>query len=245
MKRSIKSRYQLMLLIFFAIFILESALILVTLVRPDSIVQLRNNIHSIVILFILILFVYFIVLFYYIPYQFEKGLKEIYDILEDISEGKYDIDLELRTYHQKEEISSLINALQKMMHIIIRFDGLKGDKIFEQHQRLQFLLDLLPEGCLIISNIGEIIYNNDFIRNHFPELAENLNIIEVLLPPYIEDELKPMLLDSLKNGDSLHENRFKAGQDGNSYTLNSRIVRNRKGQTVSAVFVITQAGDNV
>lgn len=239
MKRSLKSRYQILMIIFFGIFVLESALILLAVINPVSLYQLRENIHSIVILFIFVLFVYFLVLFYYIPYKYEQGLKQIYQIMDEISEGKYQIDLELKTLHQYSEIADLITAMQKMMSIVIRFDSLKAEKIFEHHQRIQQLTNMLPEGCLIISLIGEILYVNEALKQEFPELTENLNIIETLLPTYIESELKPLILTSLRSGENIKQQPFSIGGEDKSYSLSSSIVRNRKGQPVGAVFVIT------
>jgi signal transduction histidine kinase len=239
MKRSLKSRYQILMIIFFAIFILESALILLAVIKPVSLYQLQENIHSIVILFIFILFVYFLVLFYYIPYKYEQGLKQIYQIMDEVSEGKYLIDLELKTHNQYDEIADLITAMQKMMSIVIRFDSLKADKIFEHHQRIQLLINMLPEGCLILSLIGEILYVNEALKLEFPELTEDLNIIETLLPAHIEKELKPLILGSLRNGENIKQKSFSVGEDGKLHYLSSSIVRNRKGQPVGAVFVIT------
>lgn len=227
------------MIIFFGIFILESALILLAVINPVSLDQLRENIHSIVILFIFVLFVYFLVLFYYIPYKYDQGLKQIYHIMDEISEGKYQIDLELKTHLQYAEIADLITAMQKMMTIVIRFDSLKAEKIFEHHQRIQQLINMLPEGCLILSLIGEIQYVNETLKQEFPELAENLNIIETLLPAYIESDLKPLILTSLRNGENIKQQTFIVGVEGKPYNLSGSIVRNRKGQPVGAIFIIT------
>ncbi|MFO7660045.1 MAG: hypothetical protein R6V77_03955 [Candidatus Cloacimonadaceae bacterium] len=241
MKKSLKKRYQILLLIFFAIFIIESALILVTVLSNGSITRLKADLQSIVIMFVFIQFIYFVVLFYYIPYQYEHANREIYHILQEISEGKYQIDLEAKTYNQSEEITNLIKALHRMMNIVSKFDSLKADKIYEHHQRIQMLINMIPQGCLIMSIIGEIVYINDFVKKNFPALTENLNIMETLLPDYVEAELKPLLIESLKSGNNLQNKTVTISAQNVSYLINSSIVRNRKGQSTGAIFIIVKA----
>lgn len=244
MKKSLRSKYQVLLLVFFALFILESALILMTAYGPIRLQQLKSDIQSIVIFFLFMQFVYFVVLFYYVPYQYDKALNEIYQLMNEISEGKYQIDLDLKTHKQGEEVTSLIQALNKMMSIIIRFDNLKTEKIYEHHQRLQLLMNLIPQGCLIITIIGEIVYCNDFIKQNFPALYDNLNMLETLLPEYLEDEFKPTIIDSIKEGSNIHDKIINITSLKSSYTLNSSIVRNRKGQSIGAIFMVEKVISN-
>lgn len=242
MKKSLKNRYQILLLIFFAIFIIESALILVSVYNTGNLAMLKADLQSIVILFVLFQFIYFIVLFYYIPYQYDRALKDIYQILQEISEGKYQIDLEAKTCNQTTEIVSLMTALSRMMNIIIRFDSLKADKIYEHHQRIQSLISMIPEGCIIMSIIGEIVYENDFVKTHFPALTENLNLLETLLPDYVEDELKPLMMESIKNANNLQDRKIVIkSQENAAFRVDSSIIRNRKGQPTGAIFIIVKA----
>lgn len=241
MKKSLKTKYQVLLIIFFAIFILESALILMTVLSPIRLLQLKTDIQSIVILFLLLQFVYFVVLFYYVPYQYDYALKEIYKMMNEISEGKYQIDIDLKTHKQGEEIQNLMYGLYKMMNIIIRFDNLKTEKIYEHHQRLQMLINMIPQGCLVITIIGEIVYCNDFIKENFPVLHENLNILETLLPEYMEDELKPIMIDSIKTGNNMHEKLVDVASLNSKYVISNSIVRNRRGQSIGAIFIIVKA----
>jgi len=241
MKKSIKSKYQILLLIFFAVFILEATLILMTAYSPIGHERLKTDIQSIVILFMLFQFVYFVVLYYYVPYQYDHALKEIYQMMREISEGKYQIDLDLKTHQQGEEIQNLMVGLHKMMNIIIRFDNLKTEKIYEHHQRIQMLISMIPQGCLIITITGEIVYCNDFVKDNFPVLYENLNILETLLPEYMEDELKPMMIESIKTGNNIHEKMVSIASIKATYVISNSIVRNRRGQSIGAIFIIVKA----
>jgi len=241
MKRTLRLKYQILLLIFLAIIILETVLVFSALIITKNPILLKSKVQFILILFFLIQFVYFIVLFYFIPHQYERALKEIQNIIKEISEGKMQIDYELVTHNQDLETVNLISAMERMMNIIIRFDNLKTDKIFEHHQRLQALVNLIQEGCLIITIIGEIVYLNDFVTRNFPALSENLNIIETLLPDYLEDALKPRIIVSLKNSENIHDDIIEISQLNSKFKVNSSIIRNRKGQTAGAVFTIDKA----
>jgi signal transduction histidine kinase len=240
MKKSLRAKYQLLLLIFFIVIIAESAVILVVFHTPMSLEQLKGSIQSLIILFIVIKFVLFVGLFYYIPYQYEHALKEIHRIIHEISEGKYQIDLEQKTLNQNLEIKDLMIAMQKMMSIIIRFDALKTDKIYEHHQRLQALINMMPQGCMIVSVIGEIVYINGTMMKAFPALVENLNIFETLLPDSVENEFKPILIDCIRSGRNLHSLPLKIKSSDNVLTISSSIVRNKKGLTTGAIFILVK-----
>jgi signal transduction histidine kinase len=241
MKKTLRSKYQFLLLIFFAIFILESALILIAFHSEYNLVQIKGSVQSIIILFMLVQFIFFVTIYYYIPYQYDHALKEIYRLIHEISEGRYQIDLEIKTQNQSEEISDLMAALQKMMNIIIRFDSLKADKIYEHHQRIQTLIKMIPQGCMIVSVIGEIAYMNDFVKDKFPTLSENMNILETMLPDYIEDGLKLIIIDSIKTGNNIHNKHLEIKSADNAYKISSGIIRNRKGHTTGAIFILTKA----
>ncbi len=241
MKKSLKNRYQILLLVFLVLIVLGSAFILMTVYNAFNLAQLKADIQSIVILFMLLQFIYFIVLFYYVPFQYEQALKEIYQILQEISEGKYQIDLDIKTHNQVSEIKNLMVAMQRMMNIIIKFDSLKGDKIYEHHQRIQLLINMIPQGCLIMTIIGEIVYINNYVKDTFPALTENLNILETLLPEYIEDEFKPIMIESIKSGNNLHDKVITIKSMESKFKLNSSIIRNRKGLPIGAIFIIIKA----
>lgn len=238
MKKSLKGKYQYLLFIFFGIFILESVLIILTILRPISVEQLKLDIQSIVIFFIFVQFIYFIILFYYVPFKYDLAYREVHQLINEIAEGKYLINFDLKIYNQDAEIQSLIRALQKMMDIIVRFDNLKADKVYEHHQRLQMLINMLPEGCIVMSAIGEIVYCNNYIKDTFPVFTESLNVLETLLPEYLEKNLRPLISDTIKYGNNLHDKPFLIPSLNRTFLLNSSIVHNRKGHLIGAVFVI-------
>lgn len=240
MKKSLKGKYQFLLVIFFLIFIIEAGLIFVTLYNSNSLNSMRADIQFIVILFVMIKFIYFIIMFYYIPFKYDLAFRELTILIQEISEGKHEFDLELKTHNQSHEVAILMEAMKRMMNVIIRFDSLKTDKIFEHHQRIQLLINMIPEGCLVISIIGEIVYMNNFVKENFPDLNENLNIIETYLPEYIESDLKPIMIESIKNGNNLHDKLIKTSLNEQEYKLNSSIVRNRKGASIGAIFIIVK-----
>jgi hypothetical protein len=241
MKKSLRGKYQFLMVIFFAIIILEAGLIFLTAFNSTTLNSMKADIQFIVILFVMIQFIYFIIMFYYVPFKYEQAFRELTLLIQEISEGKHEFDLELKTHNQSLEIINLMHAMKRMMNVIIRFDSLKTDKIFEHHQRIQLLINMIPEGCLLISIIGEIVYMNDFVKVNFPDLSDNLNIIETYLPEYIESDLKPIMIDSIKSGNNLHDKMIKINSKNQVYKLNSSIVRNRKGASIGAIFIIVKA----
>ncbi len=243
MKPSLKNKYQFLLFIFFAVFILESVLIILTILRPSPVQQLKLDIQSIVIFFMFVQFIYFVIMFYYIPYKYEQAYREVHQIINEIAEGKYQIDFDLKSYHQASEIQSLIKAMQRMMEIIVRFDNLKSEKVYEHHQRLQLLVNMLPQGCIIMSAIGEIVYCSNYIKDTFPALTESLNVLETLLPDYLEESLKPLITHCIKAGNNLHDMEFEIASQNKKYLLNSSLVHNRKGQISGAIFIIVNSDD--
>ncbi len=238
MKKSLRKKFQIMMVLFFGLFIVESILIILAVMMPLNIQQMRLDIQFIIILFMFITFIYFIILFYYIPYKYDHSYKALHQIFGEVSEGNYQIDLDLKTHLQDEEVQNLIIAFDKMMNIIQRFDELKVEKVYEHHQRLQGLLSLIPHGCMIVTTIGEIVYLNEQVKAEFPVFEENLNIIETLLPEKYETSMKPVIVEGLSSGVNLHQREVVIIPEEPSYKISSTLIKNRKGQSTGAVFLI-------
>ncbi|HOD17251.1 MAG TPA: hypothetical protein PKJ14_01210 [Candidatus Cloacimonadota bacterium] len=241
MKKSLQSHFRLLLFFFFLVSILESVLIFLAVRQTDNPQKLVSDTHLLVLLFLFIQFVFFVILYYYIPYQYSRAFEELKKIMKEISEGKYQFDLENRTAHQAREIADLMSALQDMMNVINRFDSLKTEKISEQHIRTQQLINMLPQGCLIMNITGEILYVNRVAAKFFPELTENLNILETYLTQTVETEFKPLLINSIKSGENLHNRKLGISELGITLNINSSIVKNRKNQPTGVIFLFVKA----
>ncbi len=172
MKRSFKTRYHILIAILFGIIVLQTLILLFSVAQAQDLATLASDIHSIVIIFVFLIFVYIVILYNYIPYRLHKAIYEVEQLIEEISSGNYQIDIDSSIYDQDKDFQELVNALNKMLEIITRFDQAKAEKIFEHHQRLQLLINLLPQSILITGANGDVVYCNDPLRKRFPMISE-------------------------------------------------------------------------
>ena len=153
-----------MVAILFAIIAVQALLLMVTLSAQRPVQDLITDLQTIIIIFVFVLFIYLIVIYNYIPYKLHKALKEVRAQIDEISNGNYNLDFDSSLYDQDSDIQELLLSLKKMLGIIIRFDQVKADKIFEHHQRINQLINLLPQAVLITGINGDVIYCNDSFR---------------------------------------------------------------------------------
>ncbi len=238
MKRSFKYKYHLLLIVLFGIIALESLLLLVSLNRTEAVSNLITDMQSIIIIFVFIIFVYMIIMYNYIPFRMHKAIKEIRSVIEEISNGNYYIDIDSSMYDQDKDIQEVILAIQKMLGIIIRFDQVKAEKIFEHHQRIQQLINIIKQGILITSTNGDVIYCNDVFREHYPTISEMNNINELIFKEEFNAKLFDTLAEALRYGNNLYDIPVKDSVSPRSVVINGSIVRNRKGNSSGAVFVL-------
>ena len=118
------------------------------------------------------------------------------------------------------------------------FDQAKADKIYEHHQRIQLLINLIPEAVLITGSNGDIVYCNDSLRAEFPNLTEMVNLNELIWKKDYHTRIFAVVLDSLRYG----KNLYNVSVDDLVYlgktVINGSIIRNRKGLSTGAVFVM-------
>ncbi len=238
MKRSFRSKYHLLLLVLFVTIILQSVLMLITIDNAKSLNQLTNDMHSIIIIFMFIIFVYVIVIYNYIPFRVSKAIKEIQVIIDDISDGNYTLDIDQSLYDADGSIQNLVHALKKMLNIIVRFDQLKADKIFEHNQRIHQLINLLPEMILILSANAETIYINESFRKMYGGILENMSISELILKDEFDNSVFHVILESIRNGNNVYNHTVKNPKKKAEIVINGSIVRNRKGNSNGAVYLL-------
>ena len=82
MNRSINSRYRLLITILLGLLLLESLLLLASIVRAKDLTLLASDLQTIIIVFVFIIFIYGIVIFNYIPFRLKKSVREVSDIIE-------------------------------------------------------------------------------------------------------------------------------------------------------------------
>jgi signal transduction histidine kinase len=227
-----------MIAILFGIIVLQTIALLFSVARAQDLLTLANDIHSLVIIFVFIIFVYIVILYNYIPYRLHKAIQEVEKLIEEISTGNYQIDIDSSIYDQDKDFQELIYALDKMLGIIARFDQAKADKIFEHHQRLQLLINLLPQSVLITGANGDVVYCNEPLRKRFPMISETVNLNELIWKNDYHNRIFSVILDSLRYGNNIYDVIVEDVVYLDKVRINGSIVRNRKGLSTGAVYVL-------
>jgi signal transduction histidine kinase len=227
-----------MIAVLFGLIIMQTAILLLAVSRAKSLYSLATDIHSIVIVFVFLIFVYIVILYNYIPYKLRRAMKELGTLVDSISSGNYQIDIDSSTYDQDQDFQDLVFALDKMLGIIMRFDQAKGDKIFEHHQRLQLLINLLPQSILITGANGDVVYCNENLRKRLPMISEMVNLNELILKDDYHARMIAVILDALRYGNNIYDVLVEDLIYLGKVRINGSIVRNRKGISTGAVYVL-------
>jgi len=238
MKRSFKTRYHILIAILFGIIVLQTLILLFSVAQAQDLATLASDIHSIVIIFVFLIFVYIVILYNYIPYRLHKAIYEVEQLIEEISSGNYQVDIDSSIYDQDKDFQELVNALNKMLEIITRFDQAKADKIFEHHQRLQLLINLLPQSILITGANGDVVYCNEPLRKRFPMISETVNLNELIWKNDYYSRIFSVIMDSLRYGNNIYDVIVEDVVYLGKVRINGSVVRNRKGISTGAVYVL-------
>lgn len=244
MKRSIKKRYHLMLIFLFALIVTQFFTVLFTIWKADSLYVLASDIQSIMIVFMFAIFVYLVLIFNYLPYRLSRAVKRVQDLIDEISNGNYQIDIDSTRFEHDHDFQELIFSLQKMLDIIMRFDAVKADKIYEHNQRISQLINLLPQIVLIVNVNGDIVYINDIFRKRFPTISDTSNLNEVIQKDEFYARIFDVITESLRFGNNIYDE--KVGLEGSSQIalIEGSIIRNRKGISSGGVYTVELIGDH-
>ncbi len=238
MKRSLKSKYHLFISIMFILVALQSVSLIIAVSQAKNLMGLASDIQSIVIIFLFGIFVYFVFLYNYIPFKLHKAINEVEKLVEQISNGSYQIDIDSSVYDQDKDIQQLIFALEKMLNIVSRFDQVKADKIFEHHQRIQLLINLINQSVLITGANGDVVYCNERFRKRFPLIAETMNIGEVIWKDDYHVRIFSVISNALRYGNNISNVVVDNLVYLDKVSISGSIVRSRKGVSTGAVFVM-------
>lgn len=233
----------MMVAILFAIIAVQALLLMVTLSAQRPVQDLITDLQTIIIIFVFVLFIYLIVIYNYIPYKLHKALKEVRAQIDEISNGNYNLDFDSSLYDQDSDIQELLLSLKKMLGIIIRFDQVKADKIFEHHQRINQLINLLPQAVLITGINGDVIYCNDSFRRAYPSISEMSNLSEMIFKDEFNRKVFDSILEALRYGNNLADTLIKEETGSRAVSIDGSIIRNRKGVGTGSVFVMDFRGD--
>jgi len=241
MKRSFKASIQTVILILLIVVIIQSALLL--LAANDVNGAVKHNIQSLVITFFFIIFIYLIFMFYYVPFRVHKAHKELYSLIVELSDGNYDKKIDATLYDSDVDVQRLVSAIQKMLSALRRFDHLKTTKVFEQNQRIQQMINLLPQGVMILNLSGDLAYCNDVMRRKLSWIQDGINVNELILKNTHEADMINVITSSLRNGNNTYKSLVVSKDGTRQVAINGSIIRDREGKPTGGVYVLDMSED--
>lgn len=243
MRQSFKKRYHALITVLFLIISLEFIVVLYTIGQATDIYSLASDIQSIMIIFMFGIFIYLVIIYNYLPFRLHRSVQRVQELVEEISSGNYQLDIESSLLDQDRDFQELILSLQKMLDIIIRFDAVKSDKIYEHHQRIGQLIDLLPLSVIITTLNGDLVYLNDKFRQRFPGIDEQNNLNDLLLKDKLYHRIFDLIRESLRLGNNIYDALLEDENSPIKVLIKGSIIRNRKGNASGAVITMEFSGE--
>lgn len=206
----------------------------------DEVTTNYNDIESTIYIILLVQFVVTLILIFNLTNFLKQALSNIHKILEDISKGNYNIDIDISTYKERldQEFVDIIISIKNALIIFRRFDELKKEKIVEQKNRLKTLLNIAENGFIITSMNGDIMYINQPVKDVFSSLNEETNLYDDSFVPEIEKSIKKYVISTLENKSHIDTQKYFIATLKRHITIKGSIVRNRNGDAVGAVFCL-------
>ncbi|MCF7858745.1 MAG: cell wall metabolism sensor histidine kinase WalK [Candidatus Cloacimonetes bacterium] len=237
MKLLFTKKIRLLLSIIFVITLLQSGIILHLLNNPNSYFQMKLDIINTIYVGIFVQLIIVLFIIFYIPIYLHKAFSEINNIIKDVSNGVYNIDVDLSSYKTSfdKEFFAVINLLVDMSKAILTFDNLKKDKIVEQHNRIVSILNLTEDGFLIFDIKGNFVYINDNVTNTFATFEDKSNILEDKFPPEIENNVKKYAQNLLSSKTKQEPQQFFVPSMKRHIVLNSALIRDPAGKPTGAI----------
>jgi PAS domain-containing protein len=119
----------------------------------------------------------------------------------------------------------------------------KADKIYEHHQRLNQLINLLSEIVLIVTVNGDIVYINEVFRKRFPTITDTGNLNEVIQKDDFNARIFDMINKSLRFGDNIYDETVQIEGSSQTALIKGSVIRNRKGVASGGVYTVEIIGE--
>ncbi len=241
MKTSFMGKIRILIIILFLISLIQRLIILKLMLNFNDPVILRQDIQNTVLITIFLQFLLTVIIFFYLPVFLHNTFSEIHQILKDISQGNYKIDIDLENFEKNldREFYAVILEIKKMLRSIITFDKLKKEMIMEHHSRIISILNLTENGFIIVDINGNIVYINDHVTGVFSAISENINILETNFPPDIENNIKKYIQNLIKFQTKQETHMFFLPILKRHISLKSAIVWGVNGEMTGAVVSIS------
>ena len=239
-------RIRILITIFLALFILQSVFLLITVVDNSTKIsspefeEFKNILFNLQLVFFFLFFIISVIYFFFIPVFLRRSLKDTDHIINEISRGNYNIDINEYDYKKRNdpEIVKIIMAMQKMIKVILSFDHAKKEKIIEHYNRLTSIMRIVDSGIIVLKLDGEISFVSDTASEQFPGLESDINLISNGFSPEVENNIKKYAMTVLKSRSQQADQQFFFPSQKRHLTLKSSIVRNETGEAIGAVIGI-------
>ncbi|MCF7793142.1 MAG: PAS domain-containing protein [Candidatus Cloacimonetes bacterium] len=244
MKNTFTGKIRFLVILLFLITITQTGIIFQLMDSSVDIADLKMNIQNTLFITVFLQFMIVIIIIFYIPVFLHKAFSEIHNILKDISQGIYNIDIDLDVYNRSmdKEFLAVLDSINEMLKSVLTFDKLKKDKIVEHHNRILAILNLTDDGFMALDVKGNIVYINDIVTKTFPSISENQNMIESNFPPEVENNIKKYILHILKSKTKQQPQQFFMPSMKKHISLNSAVIRDANGQMAGVVVSFTNLG---
>ncbi|MBW6516264.1 MAG: hypothetical protein K0B81_06585 [Candidatus Cloacimonetes bacterium] len=240
MKISIKKRISVFLFIILLLALIQYVLVSITINQSREISLTVREISTIMLIFLLAQTFLVIILISFLPSYLKKMLNAVESIINEISRGSYNQSIDLEEYRKSydKELVEVVDSIKKMLIIILKFDGMKKEKIQEQRSRIVALLNLTENGFMIVNQKGDIIYTNHLIKEHFPTMTEDSNIIELNFGLEIDNNIKNYVTSIVKTQSKARQKQFYMDSMKRHITVRDELVRDANGNFIGAVIGI-------
>ena len=241
MRFSFTGKIRLLIVFMFIVAILQAGIILHLISNSSSFIQMKLDVQNTIFIGLFIQFLLTLIIIFYVPIFLHKAFSEIHNIIKDITQGVYTIEIDLDNYKTTidKEFFAVISILKDMLKSILTFDKLKKEKIIEHHNRIVSILNLTDDGFVIVDIKGNFIYMNEKVTNTFPALSDKSNIIEANFPPEIENNIKKYTLNILNSYTKQEPQQFFVPSLKRHIVLNSAMIRDVTGQPTGAIIALT------
>lgn len=241
MRLSFTGKIRLLIIFMFIVAFLQAGIILHLISNSNSFIQIKLDVQNTIFIGLFIQFILTLAIIFYVPVFLHKAFTEIHNIIKDIAQGVYTIDIDLANYETTidKEFFAVISLLKDMLKSILTFDKLKKEKIIEHHNRIVSILNLTDDGFVIVDIKGNFIYMNEKVTNTFPALSDKSNIIEANFPPEIENNIKKYTLNILNSYTKQEPQQFFVPSLKRHIVLNSAMIRDVAGQPTGAIIALT------
>ena len=244
MKVMIKKRIALYLVLILALSALQYLLVTLSLSQYREMRFTYNEVRTILLIFLIVQVFVVIFLISFLPNYFRKMLSGISSIISEISRGSYNQNIDLEEYRRNydREIVEVVESVKKMLTIILKFDSLKKDKIQEQKGRIIALLNLTENGFMILNQKGDIVYTNHLVKEHFPNMLEEINILEANFGLEIDNNVKKYATEIIKTQSKARQKQFYMASMKRHISLRSELVRDADGNFIGTVIGMYNLG---